>query len=78
MGSFAGSGSGGKYEGFGNSPISKGTVTDRVRDMLEGVINMPDPKKQIMARNKVLKLCLLTKSKWKSEFFLFWCTFVES
>ena len=47
MGSF--SGSGGKYEGFGNSPISKGTVTDRVRDMLEGVINMPDPKKQIMA-----------------------------
>ena len=49
MGSFAGSGSGGKYEGFGNSPISKGTVTDRVRDMLEGVINMPDPKKQIMA-----------------------------
>ena len=47
MGSFAGSG--GKYEGFGNSPISKGTVTDRLRDMLEGVINMPDPKKQIMA-----------------------------
>ena len=47
MGSFVGSG--GKYEGFGNSPISKGTVTDRLRDMLEGVINQPDPKKQIMA-----------------------------
>ena len=42
----------GKYEGFGNSPINRATVTDRVRDMLESVMNLPDPKQQIM------KLCL--------------------
>ena len=50
MGSY--STSTGKYEGFGNSPINKATVTDRVRDMLESVMNLPDPKQQI------LKLCL--------------------
>ena len=43
---------GGKYEGFGNSPIVKNSVTERVRDLLESVISMPDPKKQIM------QLCL--------------------
>ena len=48
MGSFAGGG-GGKYEGFGNSPISRSRVTDRVRDLLETVINLPDPRHQIMA-----------------------------
>ena len=58
MGSFAGSGGGGKYEGFGNSPISKGSVTDRMRDMLEAAINTPDPNKQIMA------LCLEARSQY--------------
>ena len=38
----------GKYEGFGNSPINKNSMTDRVRDVIESVINLPDPKKQIM------------------------------
>jgi len=42
----------GKYEGFGNSPINKNSVTDTVRDVLESVINLPDPKQQI------LDLCL--------------------
>jgi len=42
----------GKYEGFGNSPINKNSVTDKVRDVLESVINLPDPKQQI------LDLCL--------------------
>ena len=44
--------SSGKYEGFGNSPIDRATVTDRFRDMLESVMNLPDPKQEIM------KLCL--------------------
>ena len=48
MGSFAGGG-GGKYEGFGNSPISRSRVTDRVRDLLETVLTLPDPRHQIMA-----------------------------
>ena len=51
MGSFN-SNSTGKYEGFGSSPINKSTVTDRVRDMMESVMNLPDPKQEIM------KLCL--------------------
>eukprot|EP00092_Neocalanus_flemingeri_P036041 GFUD01039241.1.p2 GENE.GFUD01039241.1~~GFUD01039241.1.p2 ORF type:complete len:409 (-),score=98.72 GFUD01039241.1:53-1279(-) len=42
----------GKYEGFGNSPINKNSVTDKMRDVLESVINLPDPKQQI------LDLCL--------------------
>ena len=42
----------GKYEGFGNSPINKNSVTDKVRDVLESVMNLPDPKQQI------LDLCL--------------------
>ena len=52
MGSFPTSSPAGKYEGFGNSPINKSTVTDRLRDMMESVMNLPDPKQQI------LKLCL--------------------
>ena len=52
MGSFATSSPAGKYEGFGNSPINKSSVTDRVRDMMESVMNLPDPKQEI------LKLCL--------------------
>ena len=52
MGSFATSSPAGKYEGFGNSPINKSTVTDRMRDMMESVMNLPDPKQEI------LKLCL--------------------
>ena len=53
MGSYVSSSStGGKYEGFGNSPITKSSMTDRVRDLLESVINLPDPKQQIM------QLCL--------------------
>ena len=50
MGSYGGGS--GKYEGFGNSPISRASMTDKVRDMLENVLNLPDPKQQIM------KLCL--------------------
>ena len=34
MGSFSTSSSAGKYEGFGNSPINKSSVTDRLRDRL--------------------------------------------
>ena len=54
MGSFVStySSSSGKYEGFGNSPISKNSMTDRARDLLESVLNLPDPKQQIM------QLCL--------------------
>ena len=52
MGSFATSSTAGKYEGFGNSPINKSSVTDRLRDMMESVMNLPDPKQEI------LKLCL--------------------
>ena len=52
MGSFATGSPAGKYEGFGNSPINKSSVTDRVRDMMESVMNLPDPKQEIM------KLCL--------------------
>ena len=52
MGSFSTSSTAGKYEGFGNSPINKSTVTDRVRDMMESVMNLPDPKQEM------LKLCL--------------------
>ena len=51
MGSY-GTSSGGKYEGFGNSPINRSSVTDKVRDLLESVMSLPDPKKQIM------QLCL--------------------
>jgi len=52
MGSYGTSSGGGKYEGFGNSPINRSSVTDKVRDLLENVMSLPDPKQQIM------QLCL--------------------
>ena len=52
MGSYGTSSGVGKYEGFGNSPINRSSVTDKVRDLLENVMSLPDPKQQIM------QLCL--------------------
>jgi len=37
-----------KYEGFGNSPINKSGIGDSIRDMVDSVLAVPDPKKQIM------------------------------
>merc|ERR1719495_549265 len=37
-----------KYEGFGNSPISKSGIGDSLRDIVDSVLTVPDPKKQIM------------------------------
>ena len=42
----------GRLEGFGNEPVDKSSMIDKARDMLESVINIPDPKQQIM------ELCL--------------------
>jgi len=42
----------GRMEGFGSEPVDKSSVIDKARDMLESVVNLPDPKKQIM------ELCL--------------------
>jgi len=42
----------GRLEGFGSEPVDKSSMMDKARDMLESVVNLPDPKKQIM------ELCL--------------------
>ena len=42
----------GRLEGFGSEPVDKSSMIDKARDMLESVVNLPDPKKQIM------ELCL--------------------
>lgn len=51
MGNTGNSGNG-KYEGFGNSPINKSGIGDSIRDMVDSVLAVPDPNKQI------LDLCL--------------------
>jgi hypothetical protein len=52
MGRSVGAESQGRLEGFGSEPVDNSSVIDRARDMLESVINIPDPKQQIM------ELCL--------------------
>ena len=51
MGS-SGKGAGGKYEGFGNSPISKEHLGDKVLDLLESTMSPSDGK------DVVMKMCL--------------------
>ena len=49
-------GKAGKYDGFGNTPVSKEHIGDKVLDMLENAISPPDGK------DVVMKMCLASST----------------